>query len=219
MTATIWLSLGANVILVAMVAKLITDRVRAGRWDEDRLQRERQESEAERARFERLLADHCGLAGSVSESLEAIREDINRNYHHTHEGHLLDRMAYRLRQSVDVHREGAIGIKIDDGLAEDFRDRGFSIPKNGRLSLDDMLKFAWRLHTAARDRSGQLAEVMQQPCSASGCSDHAAWLGKTLAIYELLCGGDKKLAVKRMGVAVDAWRVESFVPRYVEDVH
>ena len=34
-------------------------------------------------------------------AFEAIREDIGHNYHHTHEGHVLDRMAYALRKNVE----------------------------------------------------------------------------------------------------------------------
>ncbi|WP_176317837.1 hypothetical protein [Burkholderia vietnamiensis] len=215
MTLYLWISVAANALLcIALVGA-----VRLYRSDKrlivNRLLKEREEAERVVGQLKQLSSDYCTLAGSVSTSLESIRADIDRNYHHTHDGHVLDTIASRLRREV-AGRTGAYEIPLYDYEIRQVEALGGQVSSRGAMTLGQMLEFAWNLHTLSRERGNQLTTVVQQPCGNQG---HAVWLGKMLAIYELMCDRNKDLAVERLSAVIEAWRYEpaEFAPRYVED--
>jgi hypothetical protein len=216
MTYCLWISIAANALLclglVATVRMYRSDK----RSTADLLLREREEAERVAGELKQVGSDYCTLAGAVATSLEAIRADIDRNYHHTHDGHVLDTIASRLRREVDG-RTGAYKIPLYDYEVHHVKSLGGEVSGRGAMTLGQMLKFAWNLHTLSRERADQLTTVVQQPCGSHG---QAVWLGKMLAIYELMCGRDKALAVERLSAVIEAWRYEpaEFAPRYVEDI-
>ena len=207
----------ANVLLGFALVRLFRVYQSSMRSADRQVAMERENTERARASFDHAAADISSLAEAVATSLESIRDDIDRNYHHIHEGHVFGQLAYLLRREVTERRGRVYGIRLDDDLVERMRSVGCEVSEQGEISLGQLLEAAWHLHSQARERANQLFEVVQQPC---GNYDHASWLSKTLAIYELMCDRDKDLAVKRLTVAVDAWRHEpsGVVPRYVEDV-
>ncbi|MFC0698035.1 hypothetical protein [Paraburkholderia humisilvae] len=182
----------------------------------NRLLRDSEAADRVAGDLKQVSSDYSILAGAVSMSLEAIREDINRNYHHTHDAHVLDTIASRLRKDV-TDRKGVYEIPLYDYEIDQVTAHGGDVSSRGTMSLGQMLEFAWSLHTLSRERADQLTAVVQQPCGNRG---HANWLGKMLAIYELMCDRDKNLAVARLSAVIESWRYESAASasRYVEDV-
>jgi hypothetical protein len=216
MTYCLWISIAATALLcLALVAT-----VRMYRSDKrsmaNCLLREREAAERVVGELKQLMSDYCTLAGAVSTSLEAIRADIDRNYHHTHDGHVLDTIASRLRRQV-ADRAGAYEVPLYDYEIRQVKALGGEISNRDTMSLGQMLEFAWSLHTLSRERADQLTRVVPQPCGNHG---HANWLGKMLAIYELMCDRNKDLAIERLSAVVEAWRYQpaESAPRYVEDV-
>lgn len=216
MTYCLWISIAANALLcLALVAT-----VRIYRSDKQSaancLLRERDAAERVAGELRQVGSDYRMLAGAVATSLEAIRADIDRNYHHTHDGHVLNTIASRLRREV-AGRTGAYHIPLYDYEVRQVESLGGEVSGRGAMTLGQMLEFAWNLHTLSRERADQLTTVVQQPCGNNG---QAAWLGKMLAIYELMCDRDKALAVERLSAVIEAWRYEpaEFAARYVEDI-
>ncbi len=215
MTYCLWISIAANVLLcLALVATVRIYRSDT-RFSANRLLKERQAAERVAGELKQVSSDYCTLAGAVSTSLEAIRADIDRNYHHTHDGHVLDTIASRLRKEV-AGWTGAYEIPLYDYEIRQVESLGGQVSSRGAMTLGQMLEFAWNLHTLSRERANQLTTVVQQPCGNQG---HAVWLGKMLAIYELMCDRNKDLAIERLSAVIEAWRYEpaEFAPRYVED--
>ena len=186
------------------------------RFATNQLRRERESAELAGEALGLLRSEYCALAEAVSMSLESIRQDIDPNYHHTHDGHVLDAIASRLRREVKEHR--VYEIRLDAHSAQEVETLGGKVSDQRTMGLGQMLAFGWHLHTRARERADTLTHVVQQPCGNHG---HAAWLGKTLAIYELMCDSDKTLAIKRLSAVIEVWRHEpaQFAPRYVEEIH
>ncbi|RQR11344.1 hypothetical protein [Burkholderia stagnalis] len=210
------ISLVANALLgLALVAVVRTWRSER-RFASAQLLKERDDAKRTGEALEHLRAEYGALAVAVATSLESIREDINRNYHHTHDGHVLDTIAYRLRREV-TDRRGAYEIQLYDYEIRDVKALGGETSSRGTMTLGQMLAFGWQLHSRSRERAAQLIEVVSQPC---GNREHANWLGKVLAIYELMCDRNKDLAIQRLSAVIQAWRYEpaQFAPRYVEDV-
>lgn len=218
MAIVLWISAAANVLLFIAIVRTALARSRAWKWADQRVREARNDTAQFRKDLDQLFADYCEFAGAVSTSLEAIREDINRNYHHIHDGHVLDQIAYQLRCEIKGRRNVVYGVKLDEHISDRVRALGGDASANGTMTLGQMLVFGWRLHTASRERAEELAPMVSQPC---GRSDHTVWLSKVLAIYERMCDHDKDLAVKRLSAVVEAWRFApgNFVPRYIEDVH
>lgn len=217
MSILLSISIGTNALLcLALVA--VVRRYRSGeQFAEIRLRREREAAETANEGLKQLSSEYCALAEAVSTSLEAIREDIDRNYHHTHDGHVLDTIAYRLRREVTERRTHVYEIPLDEDSAKQVNALGGVMSSRHTMSLGQMLAFGWRLHELSRERSDQLTDVVRQPC---GNREHAGWLGKVLAIYELMCDRDRELAIERFAAAIEAWRhvPAQFAGRYVEDV-
>ena len=203
MTAWLWVSLATNVLLGVALTVVFRALWQNRHWADNALRHEREQTQQALLDLEQLIADHCALGAGVAQTLQAIREDLDRNYHHTHDGHVLDRIASQLRHEIFMSRRGACEAHIDRHDANQVRAMGGQVSDRNTISLGQMLDFAWRLHARSRERSDQLMPVVSQTC---GNVDHAGWLSKTLAIYELMCGRDKELAVKRLSAVVDSWR-------------
>ncbi|MBA9859175.1 hypothetical protein [Ralstonia insidiosa] len=217
MNTWLWISLAVNVGLGVALTVVFRAFRHDRRWADKALRHEREQTQQTLLALERLTADHCALGAGVAQTLRAIREDIDRNYHHTHDGHVLDMLAHRLTTFVAMGRGDVHEVDLDQYCAKQVEALGGKVSDRCTMSLGQMLDFAWRLHARSRERSDQLMPVVSQPC---GNTDHAGWLSKTLAIYELMCGRDKELAVKRLTAVVDSWRYtsEHTVARYVEDI-
>jgi hypothetical protein len=217
MSALLWTSIVVNALLGIALVLLVRVFRSAARSADSRFHREHEMAEDGRLQLQRLRSEYSDLAEAVGGSLEGLRQDIDRNYHHTHDGHVLDRIAYRLRQEIAGRQGGAYEIFLDREIARRVESAGGEVSSRGTMNLGQMLSFGWHLHTSSRERSGQLLEVVAQPCGTSG---HERWLSKTLAIYELMCDRNKDLAVKRMSAVIEAWRHEPdfLAARYVEDV-
>ena len=217
MNTVLWISAITNMVLgvglVAAFRAFQRDRAWAGRA----IREQHEATQRARADADQMHAEYCALGQGVATTLQAIREDLDRNYHHTHDGHVLDRIAYRLREVIAGTPSGAHEVHLDEYCAREVESMGGKVSEHGAMTLGQMLDFGWRLHTLALERSNQLIAVVRQPC---GNSDHAGWLSKTLAIYELMCARDKDLAVRRLSAVVEAWRYAhaEVAPRYVEDI-
>jgi len=143
-----------------------------------------------------LSKEYSLLALSVAHSLNEIRQDIDRNYQHTHEGHILDRIADRIQSSQT-------NLEFDRFLVDDIRAANGAAYLSGdsmRLSL--ALDLAWHLHSEARRRAGEIYAITREEC---GATDRAAWLAKTLALYERICGGDKVAAITSLDRVLKGW--------------
>ncbi|CAG0955267.1 hypothetical protein RHDC4_00346 [Rhodocyclaceae bacterium] len=215
MSALFWISVAANIMMALALVAMVRWNRSATRSAKSWASHQAAEIERRDRWLEQLHADSCALAEAVAVSLEAIRQDIDRNYHHTHDGHVLDVLAHRLCEDVDG-RGGVSHIRVDEWLAEKVRAAGGQV-SDGAMSLGQMLAFAWHQHAMARERADQLIEVVRQPC---GTPYHAEWWGKTLAIYELMCDRDKDAAVSRMLAVANAWKHEPgfAAARYAEDI-
>lgn len=216
MTYCLWISITANALLCFALVTTVRMCRSDKRFAANCLLREREAAESVAAELKKVSSDYCTLAGAVATSLEAIRADIDRNYHHTHDGHVLDTIAYRLRREV-AGRTGAYEVPLYDYEIRQVESLGGEISSRRAMTLGQMLEFAWNLHTLSRERADQLITVVQQPCGNHG---QAVWLGKMLAIFELMCDRDKALAVERLSAVIEAWRYEpaEYAPRYVEDI-
>lgn len=217
MTGLLWLSIAINALLcIALMGMYRTFKI-AIRAADCRIQRGQELAQSSIRDNQNLYSDYCMLAKGVSISLEAIREDIDRNYHHTHEDHLLDRMAFALRKEVEGNPRGCYEISLHNDDAMQIQVFGGFVSSENTINLGGMLEFAWQLHASSRARSQHLADVVRQPCRNI---DHVAWLSKTLAIYELMCGRSKQLAIDRLSAVIAAWKHEPefIAARYVEDV-
>jgi hypothetical protein len=217
MSILISMSVAANVLLALGLVRNVRAYRSDARFAEMRSVREREATQIANDGWRELSSAYCTFAGAVAVSLHAIRADIDRNYHHTHDGHVLDRIANRLGREVEARRGYVYEIHLDNYMVREVEAFGGEVSTRQTMSLGQMLDFGWKIHARASERADQLTEVVRQPC---GDPDHAGWLGKVLAIYELMCHRDKDLATRRLSAVVDAWR---YVPteraaRYVEDV-
>lgn len=81
---------------------------------------------------------HLESGESIAPALKEIRKDIALNYGHTHEGHVLDRIAFAFEHAPGAFRPDAL-------LARDIVDaEGARFIVDGGLSYDAALAFAWR---------------------------------------------------------------------------
>jgi len=191
------ISVAINVVLAVSCLTLVARARRASlaaavdrrmAWDE---------ANAERRAADAVRMEYQSFCQSVAEALNEVRQDIDRNYQHTHEGHLLDRLAYQFEKTRGP-------IRLDGFLQEQIRAAGGEQFVTGdQLLFSGALKFAWHLHSQARKNAGELYIVTQESC---GNTDRAAWLGKTLALYMRICGDDKELAISSLGHVLDDWR-------------
>ncbi|MDC6177143.1 hypothetical protein [Ralstonia solanacearum] len=217
MNPVLWISVFANVLLALALVLVVRAYRREGQWAR-RAEREHDEfAQSARMAVDRMRADCCVLGAGVATTLESIREDLDRNYHHTHDGHVLNRVASALREQIAHSRTGTHEIRLDKHVAQEVAAMGGEITDRDSMTLGQMLSFGWRLHALSRERSDQLMIVVRQPC---GNDRHAGWLSKTLAIYELMCNQDKELAIRRMSAVIDAWRFNEgpVVAHYVQDI-
>ncbi len=150
-------------------------------------------------RLQSVANDYFAVGEAVAATLTAIRRDIDRNYQHTHDVHLLNQIADEVRNS-----EGR-GVIYLDGyarhcLSEAGGDRFF---KNGFMSYDQALAFGWEQHRLARERAEQLFPIVQECC---GQTDRAIWLSRSLAILERICDSDKKLAISSLEKVITIWK-------------
>lgn len=184
-----------------------------------RASRERQEAERIREQSSELYIAHCAFAGAVSVSLTEIREDINRNYAHLHDGHVLDRIAYRLYRDVETRRGPVMEIHIEDDIVQRVKDLGGGVTDNNTMTLGQMLEFGWKMHAAAREHAEHLRPIVSEPCGRDG--QHASWLSKMFAIYDRMCDRNKDLAIRRLSDAIREWEYSSspILSGHVEDIH
>lgn len=204
MQTSLLISLVVNAVLCIALTITVRRLLSAYRWAGESFEVERMNAQKGREKYEHLVAEFGKLGAAVSKSLEAIRDDIDRNYEHTHDGHVLDMLAHDLGRQVESQQGVAAGVALDQWRFNGVQELGGKVAASNFMTLGELLEFGWHLHAKARARSGELCTVVSQPCDAR---DHARWLGKTLAIYERICGG-KQQAIERMAVAVDAWRRE-----------
>lgn len=184
-----------------------------------RASRQQQEAERVREQSTELHIAHCALAGAVSVSLTEIREDINRNYAHLHDGHVLDRIAHRLYTEVETRRAPVMEIHIEDDIAECVKALGGDVTDHKTMTLGQMLEFGWRMHAAARQHAEHLRPIVSEPCGHDG--QHASWLGKMFAIYDRMCDRNKDLAIRRLSDAIKEWEYSPspILSGHVEDIH
>jgi hypothetical protein len=131
-----------------------------------------------------------------------IRQDIDRNYHHTHDVNALDKLGYEIKAQLKTSRT-PWEIHLTSSLAEDIRLAGGKITPEKTMWMGDVLNFAWQEHHAARKRSGELYEIIQESCSET---DKAIWLSKSLAIFERICGYDKTATINIISLVVARWK-------------
>jgi phage-related protein/HPt (histidine-containing phosphotransfer) domain-containing protein len=176
---------------------------------DDRL-RELQEALADRE------SSYSRLSKTVADGLMEIREDIAHNYHHTHDGHVLDRVAYLMQRMES--RAATPLLYLDEDLALQVAKAGGEVIHR-TMDLGQIMTFGWDMHRRARARANQLEQRFQIPCGYE--QPLSRWLAKQMALFELMCGRNKALAIERLTAAVEAWKSElwsvPYVPPYVED--
>lgn len=195
MNILLGLSLVVNAVLVAWAAW----QIRCARDTHAWLARERrhaqEEIDAARQGAAVAHARYRALMDGVTLSIRRIGQDIDRNYQHTHEHDLLAELA---------HAMAVMPGYLRPALADRIRHAGGAPFMSGdELPLGGALQLAWLLHGEARRRAGELTLIVQECC---GRTDHAAWLGKTLAMYERICDGDKRHAIDSLSRVLDVWR-------------
>jgi hypothetical protein len=144
-----------------------------------------------------VRAEYLSFASAVSDCIKEVRRDIDRNYCHVHDGHVLDRLAFEF--------EGARGpARLDDSLANAIREAGGGeFITDGVMLFSGALIFAWHVHEEARRNAGQVFEVVRESC---GTTNRSMWLSKTLALYERICDDDKDIAIRSLSVVVEHWK-------------
>jgi hypothetical protein len=196
MSALEVVSVAANVALAVSCVTLIVRAHRAGVAASADRQLVLDEANAERRAAEAVHTEYHALGRSVAEALGEVRRDIDRNYQHTHEGHLLDRIAYQFEKVRGP-------IRLDAYLSEQIRSAGGErFISDGHLLYSGALNLAWHLHAEARKNAGELYVVTQESC---GHTDRAAWLAKTLALYVRICNGDKDHAISSLDRVLNDW--------------
>lgn len=191
------ISVALNVVLTISCAVLVFRARRADAAAADRQRMVREEAMIERRAAEAVRFEYLSLGESVAEALKEVRKDIDRNYEHTHEGHLLDRLAYELEKARGP-------VRLSKFLMEDIRAVGCQrFTAGDEILFSGALNLAWYLHAQARKNAGELHVVVQESC---GNTDRAAWLGKTLALYMRICGGDKEQAISSLCNVLQDWR-------------
>lgn len=197
MSALEVISVAANIALAVSCVTLVVRARRAGVAASANRQLIRDEANAERRAAEAVRSEYHSLGQSVAEALGEVRRDIDRNYQHTHEGHLLDQIAYQFEKARGP-------IRLDAYLSEQIRAAGGErFISDGHLLFSGALNLAWHLHAEARKNAGELYAVTQESC---GNTDRAAWLAKTLALYMRICDGDKDHAISSLDRVLDDWR-------------
>lgn len=144
-----------------------------------------------------MREEYLALAQSIAQTLNQVRKDIDRNYRHTHEGHLLDRVAYQIERTgrpIDLNASAVADI-CAAGAGQ--------FITNGQLLFDGALDLAWHLHGQARSNANHFYEVVRESC---GNTDRAAWLAKSLALYLQICDGDKYRAIDSLEAVLLNWR-------------
>lgn len=141
--------------------------------------------------------EYASFAKVVSNSIKEVREDINRNYCHVHDGGILDRLSYRIERTQRP-------VQLDDFLISEIRNAGGERFITGdTLLFSETLNFAWHVHEVARENAGDIFEVVKESC---GTTSRSIWLSKTLALYERICGGDKNEAVRSLSLVIEDWK-------------
>lgn len=152
-----------------------------------------------------MFAAYAGLAKGVAKGLSEIRQDINANYAHIHDGSVLDSVIWQLDRTINDARGGAPCVYLSESLSTDVRKLGGDVGADGTMDLGQLVAFGWIVHAAARERADSLRAVVSEPC---GHPDHVSWLTKTLAIYERMCSRDKDIAIGQLRAVLDAWGQE-----------
>jgi len=144
-----------------------------------------------------VRAEYLSLASAVAKCIREVRKDIDRNYCHVHDGHVLDRLAHVL--------EGARRpVHLGDSFAASIRDAGGGeFITDGIMLFSGALNFAWHVHEEARRNAGALFEVVRESC---GTTNRSVWLSKTLALYERICGEDKYEAIRSLSAVTEHWK-------------
>jgi|GEM_PF-6536789 len=144
-----------------------------------------------------VRAEYLSFASAVSDCIKEVRRDIDRNYCHVHDGHVLDRLAFEF--------EGARGpVRLDDSLATAIREAGGGeFITDGLMLFSGALIFAWHVHEEARRNAGKVFEVVRESC---GTTNRSLWLSKTLALYERICDHDKGAAIRSLSEVMEHWK-------------
>ncbi len=144
-----------------------------------------------------VRAEYLSFVSAVSACLKEVRRDIDRNYCHVHDGHVLDRLAFEF--------EGARGpVHLDSTLAAEIRDAGGGeFITDGVMLFSGALTFAWNMHEEARRNAGKVFEVVRESC---GTTNRSLWLSKTLALYERICDHDKGVAIRSLSEVMEHWK-------------
>lgn len=169
-------------------------------------ERFQEEKAQDAARFAGLMRQYYALSEAVAQTLGEIRRDIDRNYHHTHDGHLLDGLAYDLLQYGQRH--GCVWLS--DHRSDEVRKAGGDrfIAEGESMNLAQLLEFAWHFHACARKQAEGLYEIVQESC---GRTDKSVWLGKTLTIFERICG-NREDAIATLGRVMEDWKRAPLLP-------
>lgn len=202
MTGLFIASIIGNAVLLVVCIMEVRLRLRTDQMRRLEVSREREDKSLAEAELTRIYIDYTNFAESIAASLEIIRKDIDRNYMHTHEGHVLDMLAWELKRNCESGyprheiRVNNIMEKIDESKGREF------VSAEHTMNLGQLLAFAWKLHADARKHAGEIEKVISESC---GHTDQAAWLSKVLAMYERLCDYRKDVAVQRLRAVLDSW--------------
>lgn len=188
------LSLNALLVLACLFVAALSRRERFAEMASRQLLQ--QQIDAQLRENESLSHEYLECGTSIRAALKEIREDIDRNYRHTHAGHVLDLIAYEFELA-----RGPIQPKAF--LARQLVDAGGArFIVDGKLTFGAALAFAWQQHAQARRWADELLVVTRQVC---GETDRAAWLAKTLALYERICG-QRERAISSLAAVLELWR-------------
>lgn len=202
MTMGLCLSLLLNIFLAYAIWILVRDQRSSRRSTGMYVDNLKQEIETTTQQVDYLLKRFAELANAVSKSMNEIRQDIDRNYHHIHDLNALDRLGYEIKTQLESSRT-PWEFHLSSSLAEDIRLAGGKITAEKTMWMGDVLNFAWQEHHAASKRSVELYEIIQESC---GKTDKAIWLSKSLAIFERICGYDKAATISIIESVVSAWK-------------
>lgn len=199
----IWLTVSAllNCVLL-LVCVMAFRRYRAlGAHADTIVKRAREERLGFVKAFDAVRASYRELRELVADGIREIKRDLDRNYGHVHDGHVLDAMATALSA-----RGGPEGLLVlDISLEEQVRAAGGEafISPDKTMTLSACMNFGWRVHATGRRHAGAIYAVVKESC---GPTDRAAWLGKTLALWERICGWDKSDAIESLTIVIDQWK-------------
>lgn len=189
-----------NVLLILVCIWLARRLGQSLRTSEAAAKRERDQALRHEAAVIHVQETLGALAVAAADTIVEVRRDIDRNYQHVHEGHVLDRIADLVRHA----RPGGMA-GLDPHAWRSVQELGGAgfVTADGYMPVSKALEFAWMLHAEARKGAEQLYGVVQESC---GPTERAAWLSKSLALYERIWGYDKAAAIASLEAVLHDWK-------------